>query len=66
MHIVTHILRLIASDRERCIAMVKSALIPRMALRETNVPKAGAAREAMIPNTAIVTSSSMSVKPAFR
>jgi hypothetical protein len=66
MHIVTHILRLIASERARCNANVKSELMLRMALRETNTPTAGAASEAMIAKMAIVTINSMSVKPAFR
>lgn len=34
-----------------------------MALRETNVPTAGAAKEAIIAKMAIVTINSMSVKP---
>lgn len=63
MHIVTHILRLMASDRARCIANVKSALIPRMTLLETKVPSAGAARDAMMAKMAIVTISSIKVKP---
>jgi len=66
MHMVTHMLRLIASERARCSANVKSALIPRMALRETKVPIAGAANEAMIASSAIVTNNSMSVSPAKR
>lgn len=63
MHIVTHILRLMASDRARCVANVKSALIPRIALLETKVPSAGAARDVMMANMAIVTISSINVKP---
>ena len=63
IHMVTHILRLIASDRARCIANVKSALTPRIALLETKVPSAGATSDAMMANMAIVTISSINVKP---
>jgi len=63
MQIETHSLRFIASDLARCIANVKSALIPRMTLRETNIPTAGAANEAMMAKIAMVTISSIKVKP---
>jgi hypothetical protein len=63
MQIATHSLRLIASERARCIANVKSALIPRMTLLETKVPRAGAARDEMMANMAMVTINSIRVKP---
>ncbi len=66
LQITTHWFRLIASERARCSANVKSALMPRMALRDANTPTAGAAKLAMMANKAMVTNSSMSVKPWFR
>ncbi len=65
IHMLTHILRLMASDRARWVAKVKSALIPRMALLETKVSSAGAASAVMMAKIEIVTNNSTSVKPEF-
>ena len=55
-----------APVRACCIASVKSALIPRMVLRDTNVCIAGAANADTIAKMATATISSIKEKPEYR
>jgi hypothetical protein len=63
LHIVAHVLRLIASLRALRRLDVKSLLIDAVRLRSRISLKEGAAKDARIANTEIVTINSISVKP---